>query len=650
LGLGIIIHSIEVSCDGESKPPIVLGELSKGGRMKSYYDTYQTVPMSALMCQGDVLVKNWFNPRYKRYGYSNAPAAIGEASWIARIKELVEFFYTEVNVILSALFLMFYLAARSLKRLSFVDWVSSPFEPWSLYWLGFTLMMSDTVIDLFFPFSFGFWMWFVPRLGYFFGTTMTLGSLLTFFSGLTGLPSGLKKYCTILIQSRGRLFGASILVGMNFFIYISPLFSIGYRLTLAFVSLSSILVSLLEKNLMMLLFGLAVLSDYCKTLMVPYLPAPRLMIVYIGMILIYSIVKRIEVLETTAKSEGKSDLALQLAHDIRSPLNSLNMMLPVLNEISEDQRLIVRSAIGQIQEIANDLVINYKRNTMVYDAFQSYLMMTLLGQIIVEKRIQIGSKTLVAIENEIDPQYFDVFCKLNPVQLIRVISNIINNSIESFSNGSGTIKISLAATREQVFVTIADNGPGIPVHILNRLGEKGVSFGKTDSNAGSGLGVYYAKKVVEEWGGSLSIVTEMGRGTKVTLNLLRAKSPTWFTSVLQIPAHSHVIILDDDSSIHALWDKRFHEVGVEREKIHHFHRVDQLREKNMNPAFYLVDYHLSGSSKNGIEWIEALGIFKQSVLVTNRFDQSDLQEKCKKMGLKILPKSLVSTIPISRKK
>jgi hypothetical protein len=72
--------------------------------------------------------------------------------------------------------------------------------------------------------------------------------------------------------------------------------------------------------------------------------------------------------------------------------------------------------------------------------------------------------------------------------------------------------------------------------------------------------------------------------------------------------------------------------------------------KNDFPIFYLIDYHLPGSSQNGIEFIESIHAKKTSILVTNNFDDPNVRDKCEAMGIKILPKMLASTIPVFLKK
>ena len=652
LGLGIIIHSIEVSCEGEDKPPVVLAKMNPGGRMKNYYDTYQTIPLSALNCRGDILVKNWFKPSLKRHGYANGPATIGDPSWIERVKSLAEFFQSDIYLIVVAVFLMFSLSARSLKRFSYVNLISTPFETWSFYWLFFTIVMSDNVLDLILPLEFEFWMKFVPRLGYFFGSIVLFGPILTVLAGSKRMSTHLRDWSHLLVKPQKKLLGLSILVILSLALNASPYFSCGYRIALAIAGLASIAVGAIEVRLVIALFGATVLSDFGKTMMVPYLPVPRFTATYVGIVLVYSMITQIKLLESTAKAEGKRDLAAQVAHDIRSPLNSLSLIIPALSEISDEKRLIAKSAIVRIQEVANNLVVNYKRSIREYESLQECLILHLLEQIITEKKIHLGPKSLVVVEKDAVPNSSNVFCKLSPVQLIRALSNLIDNSIEAIGSNSGEVKVRLETNQENVFIIVSDSGPGIPELVLQKLGTKGVTSGKQElgTGSGSGLGIYHAKQVAEEWGGRLSIETELAKGTRVTIQLPRARPPQWFIAELKLPSDVHIIILDDDSSVHSMWDKRFQEVGFDTRKVHHYFKSDdleaRLESKTFHRALYLIDYHLTGSTQNGIEFIESHHIVLSSILVTHSFEEMDIRENCEKLGLKILPKILADSVPI----
>lgn len=94
--------------------------------------------------------------------------------------------------------------------------------------------------------------------------------------------------------------------------------------------------------------------------------------------------------------------------------------------------------------------------------------------------------------------YFEkAFLEGDVFETQRIISNLVNNSVEAFT-GTGSVAVGLVAVDGKVTLEIRDDGKGIPPGILARLGQKGGTHGKV---GGTGLGLYQARTSVESLGG-----------------------------------------------------------------------------------------------------------------------------------------------------
>jgi signal transduction histidine kinase len=144
-------------------------------------------------------------------------------------------------------------------------------------------------------------------------------------------------------------------------------------------------------------------------------------------------------------------LATQVAHDIRSPLTALNMVISTLDKIPEEKRIIIRSAIQRINDIANDLLSRGKPARQLLSSFhftserdsnsESYsnvMLSSLVDSLVSEKRIQYRDKINVMIDLELSNSY-GLFSFIPPNEVKTVLSNLINNSVEAFENESGRI-------------------------------------------------------------------------------------------------------------------------------------------------------------------------------------------------------------------
>jgi len=216
-----------------------------------------------------------------------------------------------------------------------------------------------------------------------------------------------------------------------------------------------------------------------------------------------------------AVSKATSDLAAQVAHDIRSPLAALGAAAKGL-ELPAEQRALVDGSVRRMQGIADDLLQRYRAPGAVMPsggANEAHTgvkqpeicqLIGLMVQVIAEKRLQYKEKAGVKIEfsggsNEIK-------ALVEPKELQRILSNLVNNSVEAF-DGAGTIFVGLSAPEGKVLIEVKDNGRGISPEILAKLGRKGGTYGKS---GGNGLGLYHARTMVEGWGGRFKIESELG--------------------------------------------------------------------------------------------------------------------------------------------
>jgi two-component system sensor histidine kinase VicK len=103
-----------------------------------------------------------------------------------------------------------------------------------------------------------------------------------------------------------------------------------------------------------------------------------------------------------------------------------------------------------------------------------------------------------------------------------MMSNIFSNAIKF--NDKEIIEIKVSARKEQssIVLEIYDNGPGIPIEDQDKIFEGFYQIEKyfTGNVAGAGLGLPLVKKIVTAHGGTVSIKSDIGRGTTLKITLL----------------------------------------------------------------------------------------------------------------------------------
>jgi signal transduction histidine kinase len=106
--------------------------------------------------------------------------------------------------------------------------------------------------------------------------------------------------------------------------------------------------------------------------------------------------------------------------------------------------------------------------------------------------------------------------------------NLIDNAIKYCDEGDEVdIDLEAKETKNAVYARVSDTGPGIPEEDWDRIFERGYrvedSRGLPPKEGGQGLGLYIVKQVVEKHGGTISVTSELGKGTTfiVTLRIRR---------------------------------------------------------------------------------------------------------------------------------
>jgi two-component system phosphate regulon sensor histidine kinase PhoR len=105
-------------------------------------------------------------------------------------------------------------------------------------------------------------------------------------------------------------------------------------------------------------------------------------------------------------------------------------------------------------------------------------------------------------------------------RLRQALGNIVDNAIKYSAEGA-TTTVSLAESERSVTLSIADTGMGMENVHLSRIFERFYRVDKTRSRdvGGTGLGLAIAKHIIEAHGSKISVVSEVGKGTRFSLDL-----------------------------------------------------------------------------------------------------------------------------------
>ncbi len=204
-------------------------------------------------------------------------------------------------------------------------------------------------------------------------------------------------------------------------------------------------------------------------------------------------------------------LALELMHEIRNPLEALGHLTYLASEEADEPdkvRKYMRLAEEQVavlNRIASQ-TLGFARGSLVPSSTN---LVELAEAALRIHRRTIDAKKIHLIKNL--PS--EVLAEVHSGQMLQALSNLIVNALEALPE-DGTLSLRLRKRKDAVHVIVADNGHGIHPDDLSRLGKP---FFTTKGSAGNGLGLALSRRIIEEHKGRMQIRSSIRPGRTGTV-------------------------------------------------------------------------------------------------------------------------------------
>jgi len=206
------------------------------------------------------------------------------------------------------------------------------------------------------------------------------------------------------------------------------------------------------------------------------------------------------------------EMAKQVAHEIKNPLTPMRLSAQSLqrNFNIEDP-----SSTEKVNAFTTTLIQQIDTLSSIASAFSMYAEMpaqqeeTLDVVQITKMALDIFNEPYIVFQTDVN----ELLAVFDRTQLIRVITNMVKNSIQAISQETPQnpkILVRVLETDEHVKITVEDNGIGI----LEENAEKVFELKFTTKTSGMGLGLAMVKKIVETYNGTVSFVSLPERGTR----------------------------------------------------------------------------------------------------------------------------------------
>ncbi|MGD0338311.1 MAG: ATP-binding protein [Bacteroidota bacterium] len=229
--------------------------------------------------------------------------------------------------------------------------------------------------------------------------------------------------------------------------------------------------------------------------------------------------------EQLAKAERElawKEMAKQVAHEIKNPLTPIKLSIQHLRQAYADR---VDNFGDILQRVTKTIIEQIEVLSRIASEFSHFARMP--RQRIEECDInEMLDESVTLFQDEKRIAFHRNFADTMPLvvadreELRRAFVNILRNAVQAIPQ-TGTITVMTVVEKGNIIIDIRDTGVGIPEEIRDKLFEPSFST-KTD---GMGLGLALVKKTIEDLHGTITVVSQPGEGTQVTIQL-PAATPT----------------------------------------------------------------------------------------------------------------------------
>lgn len=226
--------------------------------------------------------------------------------------------------------------------------------------------------------------------------------------------------------------------------------------------------------------------------------------------------------------EQQTRFVADASHEIRTPLTNIQGYTNLLRrwgkhnpEILDECIEVIGREATRLQNLTDSLLVAARIEASVaVNADETTDVDDLLNDIVLTRRPLYPDRTLTSSFTS------GAMVRMSPDHLQRVCSNLIDNALK-YTPPGGSVTVRSTTVGTQVVIDVEDTGVGIPADEIPRVFERfyRVEKSRSKTSGGVGLGLALVKELVERHGGSVSLESELGVGTRVVVKIPIAPTP-----------------------------------------------------------------------------------------------------------------------------
>lgn len=227
--------------------------------------------------------------------------------------------------------------------------------------------------------------------------------------------------------------------------------------------------------------------------------------------------------------KNKNNYFVNLSHELRTPLNVLNSMSQLLKGISSKDKFITSEKLdyytdimqrncNRLLNLINNLIDNSKlqNNNYILDKKTEDIVYIVEETVLSMKEFIESKEIELIIDTDVEEK--SILC--DKIEIERCIVNLVGNAVK-FTNPGGVIEVLIYDLDDKVKISIKDTGTGISKenqkYIFDRFNQ--VVDEHAETKGGSGLGLTIVKQLIELHNGTISVKSELGKGSEFIIIL-----------------------------------------------------------------------------------------------------------------------------------
>ena len=219
----------------------------------------------------------------------------------------------------------------------------------------------------------------------------------------------------------------------------------------------------------------------------------------------------------------KTQFVNTISHELRTPLTPIKVQLHILKAAKDPEQAkkaadVLERNVGRLSSIVDELLEVARIQAGTLKLAKTYVDLSQNVHLALESFVDVARQSGIEFHTRVEP---DLHVVADPKRLQQVMYNLLGNAFK-FTDKGGRISVEAKRDGAHAIVSVADNGAGLEADGIARLFEpfSQVHDPMEKTNAGTGLGLYICRGIVEGHGGRIWAESEgKGKGARFAFTI-----------------------------------------------------------------------------------------------------------------------------------